>query len=81
MESKHAGYLPYLDKIAGIMDVLPASLRRAVHVSNFQLSLMNLVLHVMMRKFENEFILGTLCLASSLHPIYRRPVSGRLVPG
>jgi len=29
MESKHAGYLPYLDNIAGIMDMLPASLRRA----------------------------------------------------
>ncbi|PMD51941.1 uncharacterized protein K444DRAFT_621068 [Hyaloscypha bicolor E] len=44
-------------------------------VSNFQLSLMNLVLHVMRHSFKSQFILGTVRLALSLHP-YRRPVSG-----
>lgn len=50
------------------------AVKSATH--QFQVSLVNLVLlHTMMRAFDKLFILGTVRLASSLHPICRRPVS------
>lgn len=38
----------------------------AAHVPNFQMSLMELIPHVMMRIFQNQVILGNVRLVSSL---------------
>ncbi len=52
--------------------------KRAAHVSNFQLSLMDLSPHVMMRIFQNQIHprYRPSRVKSFFHPIYKRPVSG-----